>query len=844
MDYIIDKNDLIDCNLLFAKNIEIPQNITTICTGVFYSLDNIETIHMHNNLKTIEEMVFQGCINLKKIHLSENLIRLGNYSFAQCKKIEEIIIPPKIRTLEIATFEDCDKLKHVKLPKNLIRISDRTFFRCLSLEEIELPSTLEYIGTNVFHHCVKLKNIKIPEKIKVINEGTFSECHLLENIYLSDNITQINDTAFYNCVKLKNVILPQYLTKIGALSFANCYSLTHIEIPIAVKNIEQGAFSECHNLSEIILNEGLETISPFAFFYCKKLRKINIPSTVKIIDNQAFSSCIHLEEITIPNSVERLGEKVFDNCPNLTKITIENVNLFKNKSLDYNLEQMNHIYINNDGKIILSSLILKDTENYTKIDMEVINHLMKTYGYTKSEALLLTLRLPKKSYDDFLHIKNVLPMLLEYYDLNGDEYLKISNHDHLNSLLKRIKKMDKTVTDEEEIFKITKFAISLGVLNENKIERQKASEFLATSIQQGILKINRIHDIFKNFNPVTNDKKQNKEWADFIMYKDNFKLLLKLENKEPGIISYIYDNFYNIKEYGRKSKGKQQHRKITLEMCLDFHSQIYFKGSDVDDMEIASELSKYSDTKKQKYFDLAIQIKKDYNKLKQEGMIKDSILSKNIVENDIFKQIEMERKNLISNINDLHNSLDKIANKRFTYELLSKEDPRNYTLGKYCSCCAHIAGAGYSIMRASILHPNCQNIVIKDTGGKIIAKSTVYVNVEQRYAVCNTISVNENIDDSNSLDEVYKKILSAVDAFATQYNIENPNQPIKQINVGVDYNTFFPRLKEEGEKADTILEGIHFSQYGKIGQNHNDDWLNGQYVIWKDKTQGGRSNGK
>lgn len=41
-------------------------------------------------------------------------------------------------------------------------------------------------------------------------------------------------------------------------------------------------------------------------------------------------------------------------------------------------------------------------------------------------------------------------------------------------------------------------------------------------------------------------------------------------------------------------------------------------------------------------------------------------------------------------------------------------------------------------MRASMILDNCQNLVIRNIEGEIIAKMTIYVNREQGYAVFNT----------------------------------------------------------------------------------------------------------
>ena len=101
----------------------------------------------------------------------------------------------------------------------------------------------------------------------------------------------------------------------------------------------------------------------------------------------------------------------------------------------------------------------------------------------------------------------------------------------------------------------------------------------------------------------------------------------------------------------------------------------------------------------------------------------------------------------ISDTKDILKILNDLASKKFTYEFLSKQDALNYVLGKYCSCCSHLEGVGYSVMRASILHPDCQNLIIRNDKGQVVAKSTLYINRKERYGVFNNIEINELIDE-------------------------------------------------------------------------------------------------
>ena len=217
-------------------------------------------------------------------------------------------------------------------------------------------------------------------------------------------------------------------------------------------------------------------------------------------------------------------------------------------------------------------------------------------------------------------------------------------------------------------------------------------------------------------------------------------------------------------------------------------------------------------------------VRNKYIGLKKSGMVEDHILGE-----ELFEEIDEERKGILESAEACLEDLFDVIDNKFTYEFLSKYDALNFVLGKYCSCCSHIEGAGKGIMKATIIHPDCQNLVIRNESGRVIAKSTLYINRKEGYGVFNNVEINNYIRDDETKFLIYKKYLEAVDAFAKKYNNKYPETPLKQINVGMSLNDLNEQLGENNEKASELLQGLDFSLFG----GYSGDWQNGQYVIWR-----------
>ena len=742
--------------------------------------------------------------------------------------VEEIEIPDGVEEIEQYAFCSFENLKKVKFPNSLKFISEGMFAYCDNLEEVEISDEVETIEEFAFFECENLKRVNFPKKLNKIGSQAFSDCVSLEEIELSEGIEMIEENAFYCCNNIKKITIPKSVKQIGKYAFSDCLNVKEIDFLGTVDLINSFAFSDCENLETIKFCEGAGKIEMGVFGSCHNVEKIEINDEIKDIGLWMFFDCENIKEMKINN-------------PNNLIEIIYNFGIDEDK-----IENFKYFYINNSSKeLICSAEKTNFSENYNEINNEKIDWLKEKYSYeNKIKSVLVLSCVENEKIDKIGNMGYILPDILENCDIRTFENKYkgiIDNNDKFNNMLKQIRKITKCefLDKKTEYVDIFYFAHTLGAFNENEKERQTACEFIVNAFQQNQFNMRMLHSALDMFVPLDYSEEIKKEWAKFLMNKNNFKELIEIEKEQHGYISRVYKLFESIREFGRKSNGSQNYRQVTVDMCKRYFDEIVFNNVSERDIDINETLFKYIDLRNQESFDDAVSIREEYLKLKNEGKIQEHILGEELKEKDVFEKIQKERENTLDATKDVLELLDNVSKKNFTYEFLSKYDAMNFALGKYCSCCAHLQGAGYGIMKASVLHPSCQNLVIRDDEGRIVAKSTLYINTKQGYGVFNNIEVENNIAmfEEEKLYDIYDKYMEAVDSFAKRYNEINKDNPIRQINVGMNLNDLDTQLYMYNKKSDEILEGINFSKYGRRKQNYAGDWHKEQFIVWPQKNK-------
>lgn len=674
-----------------------------------------------------------------------------------------------------------------------------------------------------FKNLKSLKELNIPSNVTKINEYFVSDCPNLEKIFINANVEKLERNCFESNVNLKEIFINKNIKTISKECFYMCKGLERVKLNIGLKSIEDEAFAYCSSLKRIIIPDTVEELGTFSFYGCSNLERIKLSRRMKTISASSFSNCKSLKEIILPYNIKFLGELSFENCSNLTDIVIQNKKVNVNRGAFENVP-LKYIVENNDEIILTNSLEKYENMNYVTIedmkkfflDFEIENLFPLEMSIEELKSVMekcekANVKMPIRYVNKYLKLNSSKAMNLKYYKqiyklLKGES---LENIDILCNFGETIGLFQYPIVEMH-------MSKSGNIITEKVDYSQKAGEFLKECINKEKIKVS-------HFNYVLSKLENNgfkRDFALFILQDGNFESILKVIHKNKDFLANVYNHFEEVQATNTNKNGTRI-LKPTIQKFVSYFNDNKFINSD-NYADIAKELGKFYDD--QKYFDEAIEIRKEFENKK----ISPNILSVDLEEKTLRKISEV--KNSILKLGKETLLELKEASNGFTFEWLKKDDPHNYTLGKYCSCCAHLSQIGDGIAIASILHPDVQNIVLRDVQGTIVAKSTLYINREQGYGVFNTVEVSSIIPES-AKKRIYDKYIMGIKIFAELYNQENPEHPLKKINVGMDFNSLHHEIKQNNEK-DEILEPIHYKEYS-VNKAYDGDSLNLQYNIWK-----------
>lgn len=275
--------------------------------------------------------------SIKKITIQDGVTTIGDYVFANCTNLINVVIPNGVTVIGDGAFSYCYKLTGVVIPEGVTEIGAYAFYYCVRLFEIEIPASVTSIGRGVVANCkilsaitVKAENAVYSSDGNCLIEGTtlIAGCNSSE---IPNTVTVIGDSAFSGCSLLTELAIPESVTAIGSLAFQDCAALTAIEIPATVTEIGEGILAGCDKLETITVSAGNSVY--YVEDNCLIKRETNtlvagfkdavIPEDVTAIGRGAFLGCRTLTEITIPATVASIDHAAFFVCDNVTEVVFE-----------------------------------------------------------------------------------------------------------------------------------------------------------------------------------------------------------------------------------------------------------------------------------------------------------------------------------------------------------------------------------------------------------------------------------------------------------------------------------------------------------------------------------------
>ncbi len=822
------------------KEITIPKNMNCIETGALALMTSLKKItvaegnenYITANDNTVlisrEGMIIQyaiACTNpeftagyymedyetytdefglTKPIPASELIYNIADYAFAGAKHLKKITLNSEITSIGHKTFSSCDNLKTLEIfhsaygdsfllnifkpldekidtPFEEVIIKEGIKTLCEGLNElfknitsISLPESLEHIGKDVLNKSKKLKRVNLPSKLKMVLPNTF------------DEETELYFPTF-GLIKAKDFNMLQTKTS------DDYYKEKHDKGNIRIFSLKDGTYyvkiddfdTIKVNIDEIRAlsnnSKSMEENPDNLIAYLNKLLGINRehysimrniwtnPKLQTIFDKFA-SDIDYIEEIA-SNKTSRAIREIFDNSGICDEILFSNLIM---RCL--NKEEIIKVLENYNPSIDRFFRLCKINE-----DKDISLDIDKLIAYC---SLLEKYQV----YDKFLYN----PVFFQNVSIKNQELLI----KHFNKNLKHLLKNSKTTNDlyGENLNDLLKLCQALGVFAEDETLSQQTTTFINEKIfdekQENKVISHDIHTVFGEIEP--------REEIDYEFIKffiENYNELININKKETGLISRIYNSFRDISKTSTSHRGEQRHLKVTIDKCLDYFLAQKFEGVTEENKELAYLLKKY------------------YSEPFALHVGEKILIESYKAPRNIFSEVLYDKNNNPIYSYDKKEDLVDDSNQEYTYHWLPKQDYDNLILGKYCSCCAHILGAGAGIMRASMILDNCQNLVIRNHNNEIIAKMTIYVNKKEGYAVFNTAEINTLYRERKK--EICDSFLRGVKAFIERYN-QNNKIKIHTVSIGEYRNT----LKEElGNIEIPLYETPNYSEYGYTVNN-------------------------
>lgn len=885
------------CNSV--KKIVIPAKLDSFGDYAFASMDSFERIEVDENNKTfmtpdnkiLIHNMFQKLMlyanglkdksyslkdyNLEFDALGRCIVRpidgIGRTAFAGAKNLEELTICGCTNNIECNAFADCDKLKKLNIAPitfgTSIFLNVRTHGRYYSEKNTKDPLTLNfktieflenededpaYLDNNALAYFSNVNKIIFPQKgVYSIYSGALSDCDIKElevpksiSTIHSDSIPKGAKAKFDNGLVFDNLVSLE--TNNNYVRSYRLYTLSdgtyYLEQGEKITKLTQQDIEKvCSHSTEI------KTQPVLYLDFMNDLFEYDM--AIKQFFNGILMSNMSLENRKI--FFEHIKKKdlfaldILDKSQLLDQTDYTTLHLLKDKNFDKCIKYIELLRKYNISSPMFCNKILMGFYDVENLERMIVNYPtllertlaeggfleIKNDASTEKKPDTVEDILEKNTLEEF--IKSIKKYSLKDSFLFNKIFISsaanpliedfFKNYDaNMKRLIKKSEILENSSTAKDNFSDLLKLLKILGCFEENEVIRQRASTFITEKLfeehtpdgNDNPFRIagDDIHRVF-DFPNIRDDFDE--EFVSFFM--SNYKELIEEEKRKSGFIQRVYVNFRQISATTTSNKGHQRKLKVTMEKCRNYLNEIKFDDIKPNEKEFARVIGEWFDDNR--IWELA------------KDIYKETL----IAPRNIFTKIDYDEDgNSIYDYNP-DNDLKEPIKHDFSYEWLPKQDYDNFLLGKYCSCCAHLDGAGAGIMRASMILDCCQNLVVRNAFGKIIAKATLYVNKAEGYAVFNNVEVSLNQRSTNDCANIYDAVMRGADAFLSAYN-KNNEIPITEVLIGAKRNVISDYFDNINHPMQDVRDCISYGSYwsgDSIGGHYQGDCHETQRLVLK-----------
>ncbi len=179
------------------KDLEIPNNVTSINNSAFFGCSGLTSITIPNSVTSIGERAFENCSGLTSVTIGNSVTSVGEYAFYGCSSLTSITIPNSVTSIKQSTFGSCSSLASITIPNSVTSIEYYAFSGCTGLTSITIPNSVTNIGGYAFQYCSGLTSITIGGGVKTIGSYAFANCPELADVFCyAENAPSTSTNAF------------------------------------------------------------------------------------------------------------------------------------------------------------------------------------------------------------------------------------------------------------------------------------------------------------------------------------------------------------------------------------------------------------------------------------------------------------------------------------------------------------------------------------------------------------------------------------------------------------------------------------------------------------------------
>ncbi len=249
--------------------------VTGIYAHAFDGCENVVSVTLNNNIRTIGYYAFRNCTRLSKATLN-NVTSIGNYAYQNCSSLGTITFGTSMSVIGQYAFDGCNQIVYIYANNpNPPTIDTNTFSEYGAVVKVATPwiaslyrsrtgwsnftnitpnQTYDFAVDNIYY--IKTSSSTVSVTNGSISYGDYHDFVFIPEWIIYDDmtyfVTGINDYAFRNCAFLYGVYIHERIKTIGAGAFLGCTQLTSVTLPHSITSIGTQAFNQCTNLATIV----------------------------------------------------------------------------------------------------------------------------------------------------------------------------------------------------------------------------------------------------------------------------------------------------------------------------------------------------------------------------------------------------------------------------------------------------------------------------------------------------------------------------------------------------------------------------------------------------------------